>query len=150
MMRRLGESDRGRMGKGAGLAYNDNAFAPSTGPLSADEADPVALAEHAWSDGDAGVEFDAHPEIELECRWWDLKRAGDVVLVETVEEVVGWDGLLDDVLICLAFKQVLALAGCVLGSNLVAVYTLYREAFVFFFGSELDEGVMNIVEWWRW
>ena len=48
------------------LAYDHYALAPSSCPLSANEANPIACSVHALSDCDFGVEFHAHAEVELE------------------------------------------------------------------------------------
>lgn len=129
---------------------DDDAFAPAAGPLAADEGDPVAVAEHGGADGDFGVEFDGHAEIEFEGGAGDGEGAGDVVFVEAVEEVVGGDGVFHDVHVGGAFEEMLALAGGVFGADLVAVDALHREAFVFFFGAEFDESGVHVVEGWGW
>ena len=63
---RLGTISKERCCGESEAAYNHYAFAPSSCPLSADEADPVAHAIHALSDCDFGVELDAHAEVEVE------------------------------------------------------------------------------------
>ncbi len=90
--------------------YDDDSLAPSTCPLSTDEADPVAVAEHAWSDSYSWVELDAHAEVELESGWGELEGSGNIVLVEAMEEVVGWDGFFHDILVGGTFKEMLSLS----------------------------------------
>lgn len=46
-------------------AYYYYSFAPPSGPLTAYEADPVALTEKAGPDRNSRVEFDAHAEVEV-------------------------------------------------------------------------------------
>jgi hypothetical protein len=116
--------------------------------LATNKTDPVALAKHHRPNRDSRVEFDAHAEVEFQCRSRQLKRSSNIVLIESMEKVVGRDGLLHDILVCLAFKQMLTLARGVLCTDLVAVDALNRQAFVLFFGSEFNEGSMDVVERW--
>jgi hypothetical protein len=104
------------------------------------------LTKHDRTNRNSRVEFDAHTEVKFQLRSRQLKRSSDIILIEAMEKIVGRDGLLHDILICLAFEQMLALSRGVLRTDLVAVNALNRQAFVLIFGSELNEGGMDIVE----
>lgn len=122
-----------------------NSLGPATGPLSADEGDPVALAVVGSAEGDFGVELDAHAEVEFEGWGWEGEGAGDVAFVETVEEVVGGDAIFHHIEVGAALEEMLSLAGCVFGPDLVAVYALDGEAFVRLVGSEVWEGQSDVM-----
>lgn len=88
------------------------------------------MAVVSGADGDFRVEFDAHAEIKFEGWSGEREGASDIALVEAVEEIVGWNAVFHNIEIGRAFEEMLSLTGCVLGSDLVAVYALDGKTFV--------------------
>lgn len=109
------------------MTDQDYALAPSASPLPADKGDPVPLAPDAVSQGDGGIQLDAHAEVQLERGRGQLQGASNVSLGKGVLQVVCRDGVLHDIEVCRALEQMLALATGVFGSHLLAVYALHRE-----------------------
>ena len=110
-------------------AYQHNPLPPSTRPLTTNKRDPIALtAPDTRTDGDLGIQLDAHAEIQLQ-RWrGDLQGPGDIVFGERVEEVVGGDGIFHQTEVRGTFEEMLSLSRGILCSNLLAVDALDREA----------------------
>ncbi len=46
--------------------HDDSTLAETAIPVPTDEADPIALAPNAWSDGDLGVQLYTHLEVTLQ------------------------------------------------------------------------------------
>ena len=55
--------------------YNDGTLTPATIPMTANEADPVALAPNTGADRDFWVQLNAHLEITLKARFGNRIRA---------------------------------------------------------------------------
>ena len=56
--------------------YYDSTLAPATIPMTANEADPVALTPNTRADGDFGIQLNAHLEIAFEAGFRNRIRAG--------------------------------------------------------------------------
>lgn len=111
-----------------------------------------------------GVHFDAHTEVQIERGRWNLQRASDIALGESVKEVVRRDRVFHHTEIGGAFGEMLALSAGILRSNLLAVDALHGQTLlpcqitdpchikctisylVFLFGTELDKGSMDIIQ----
>lgn len=75
--------------KAEGRTYDDGAFTPPPIPVSADVADPVALTPNARTNGDFGVELNAHLKVSLKSWFRDgIGASGRRIALETIDHSI--------------------------------------------------------------
>lgn len=135
--------------------HHNGTFTPPSIPMSADVADPVALTPNARTDGDFGVELNAHLKVSLKSWFRDgISASGRRIALETIDHSIkvtflvrgldrwcrDWgpvDSFVQDWIVWVVFfhraeivgtfQQMGALATGVFGSNRLAVDALCRE-----------------------
>lgn len=113
------------------MTYQNDTLAPTTSPLATKERDPLPTTPDALANSDLGVHLDAHAEVKLQGRGGDLQGSCDITLGESVQQVVGRDRVLHHTEIGGALEQVLALTTGILGTDLLAIDALDRQALCF-------------------
>lgn len=126
------------------FTYQNTTLAPATSPLTTNARDPALTAVGAVADVDLRLDANAHAEVKLKGGSGQSERGSDIVIVEVVQKIVRRDPVLHGGLVARALEQMLALAGRVLRTNLVAVDTFGGQALVTLLGLELDEGSMDL------
>lgn len=112
--------------------------------MATNARDPALTAIGAVANVDLGLDPDAHAEVKLEGGGGQSERGGNIVIIEVMEKVVGRDPILHGGLIARTLEQMLALAGRVLRTHLVAVDAFGGQALVTLLGLELDKGRMDL------
>lgn len=127
-------------------AYQENALAPVTRPLSANTRNPALTASRARPNVQLGLNADAHAEVDINRRDRQHQRASDVGLVKLVAEVIGRDLVLEHRLVPSARCQVFPLARRVLSAHLIAVDAAHLGALLIALRWHLNERGMDVVK----